>query len=266
MGIGKGDVMSENSDTTISGQDNPVVDSSAVNLRTRPFEPEAFRYMKENGFLRHGRWDGFVILANAAGRQITLEEAEVLAHPGGLLICSNPNCGKQFEEPNVMVVRRDADLSADPLPDLPTAMSAHIARLKNGNIRYQGATLIVGGATHSFCGPRYFNRAREDGAVSQIWDNKSCLGFAMKEVKAAAEAALSDEQKKGGAQISVPPPLESSHAETILRAMTRSGNRSADRRREDEERLATQRRVENAALAEEKKAGVRLLFSSRPNQ
>lgn len=215
----------------MSPETEPVVapTDSGLDLNARPVEPAAWQYLKRTGLLRHIRWGALVTLAEAANRQLTLAEVEeTIALRSGSLSCGN--CGKQFEEPVVLTVKNTGDPNAVIVPPLTPEMSAHVGRTKAGNIRFQGATFIIPNEKgeeepRSFCGPLYFNRVREDGTVSQVWDARSCLGIAM---KAAAEAAK--EKAPEGTKPFVPAPLTSNHAEEILRAKAAARDRRTARR------------------------------------
>ena len=228
-----------------------VVSVIAQNLNSRPCEPDAYQHLKESGLLRHIRWSALVTLAKAAGRPLNLEDFQTIASRSGSVSCAN--CGKQFEEPMVLLVKNQGDPTLPLVPGLTQAMSAHIVRTNSGNLRFQGATFLLPNENEEmeakcFCGPLYFNRTRDDGSVAQDPDRRSCLGLAMRAAEEAASAALSEKEKSDGVRAFVPAPLTFSHAEDILRAIN-AAKQNRDRRRADAQRDVEARRE-----------GVRTLF------
>lgn len=235
--------MSENPEpevvANVEAEAEVALTAAEVDLAKRPLTREAYQYLKESGLNRHIRWDALVTLATAASRQLNLAEvSQTIASRCGRVVCALS--GEEFDEPMVLVVRRDADPTLPTVPGLTPEMSAHVARTKAGNIRFQGASFIVVGENgeeeiRSYSGPLYFLRKNADGSVTPLWDRVSPLGNAMRAQKEVAEAALSEEEKARGAKGIVPLPLTRDHAETILAAKQAAKDRSARRRAEADE-------------------------------
>lgn len=215
------------SDATPTTDTTPAVEKS-INLFRHPLTSEAYQYLKGTGLIYHVRWNSLVALAKAAGRQVSLDEAKnLIATTGSEVTCES--CGKAFAEPNVLTFNREPNSENPRVPELPAEMSAFVHFTKGGDMKFQGATIIVadgngGERAISLCGPLYFNRVNlQTGAVGQIWNDKSCLGLSMKAQKQAVEAQMgitpeSAEDAKKFVSVVVPAPLTREHAERILAA------------------------------------------------